>query len=111
MADVLATISSLAVQVFAVSSMAAIGLRYSVEEIIGPLRDLWAVVLALVANFVAVPILAFGILQFDDTGRVIGFKEKPKTEEELKPVRTDPAWIDAHGIQSKGRDCLANMGI
>lgn len=54
---------------------------------------------------------AFGILQFDDSGRVIGFREKPKTEEELKPVRTDPTWIDAHGIESRGRDCLANMGI
>jgi glucose-1-phosphate adenylyltransferase len=54
---------------------------------------------------------AFGILQFDDSGRVIGFREKPKTEEELGPVRTDPAWIDAHGIASRGRDCLANMGI
>ena len=54
---------------------------------------------------------AFGILQFDDTGRVIGFREKPKTEEELKPVRTDPAWIEAHGIEAHGRDCLANMGI
>ncbi len=26
-------------------------------------------------------------------------------------VRTDPAWIDARGIASRGRDCLANMGI
>jgi BASS family bile acid:Na+ symporter len=38
-------------------------LRYSVEEIVGPLRDVGAVVLALVANFVAVPIMAIGILQ------------------------------------------------
>ena len=30
------------------------------------MRDLWAVVLALVANFVAVPMLAFGILQVID---------------------------------------------
>ena len=30
---------------------------------------------------------------------------------ELAHVRTDPAWIDAHGIPSRGRDCLANMGI
>jgi bile acid:Na+ symporter, BASS family len=63
MPDVLAAISNLAVQLFAISSMASIGLRYSVDEIIGPLRDVWAVVLALVANFVAVPLLAFGILQ------------------------------------------------
>lgn len=52
-----------------------------------------------------------GIMRLDDTGRVVGFLEKPKTEEELKLVRTDPAWIDAHGLVSKGRDCLASMGI
>lgn len=52
-----------------------------------------------------------GIMRLDDTGRVVGFLEKPQTEKELEHVRTDPAWIDAHGVQSNGRDCLANMGI
>jgi glucose-1-phosphate adenylyltransferase len=50
-------------------------------------------------------------MRVDDTGRVHGFLEKPKTEDELKLVRTDPAWIDARGIKSQGRDCLASMGI
>jgi len=54
---------------------------------------------------------ALGIMRLDDSGRVVGFLEKPKTEEELQHVRTDPAWIDAHGVPSRGRDCLANMGI
>jgi len=54
---------------------------------------------------------AFGIIQFDDAGRVTGFSEKPKTEEELRPVRTSPEWFESHGIQARGRDCLANMGI
>lgn len=52
-----------------------------------------------------------GIMKLDDTGRVVGFLEKPETEEELAHVRTDPAWIDAQGIKSCGRDCLASMGI
>jgi glucose-1-phosphate adenylyltransferase len=52
-----------------------------------------------------------GIMRVDDSGRVVGFLEKPKTEEELKLVRTDPAWIDACGIASRRRDCLASMGI
>jgi glucose-1-phosphate adenylyltransferase len=52
-----------------------------------------------------------GIMKLDDTGRVVGFLEKPKTEEELAHIRTDPAWIDAQGIESRGRDCLASMGI
>ena len=52
-----------------------------------------------------------GIMRLDDTGRVDGFLEKPKNEKELGMVRTDPAWIDARGIESRGRDCLASMGI
>ena len=54
---------------------------------------------------------SFGIMRIDDTGRVQGFLEKPKTDEDLKMVHTDPAWFDAHGIPSRGRDCLASMGI
>jgi glucose-1-phosphate adenylyltransferase len=52
-----------------------------------------------------------GIMRLDETGRVVGFLEKPRSEQELKHVRTDPAWIDAQGIRSHGRDCLASMGI
>jgi glucose-1-phosphate adenylyltransferase len=54
---------------------------------------------------------ALGIMRVDDTGRVVGFLEKPKTAEEVEHVRTDPAWIDQHGVQSHGRDLLASMGI
>jgi glucose-1-phosphate adenylyltransferase len=53
----------------------------------------------------------FGIMRIDDDGRVQGFLEKPKTDQEISHVRTDPAWIDARGLQSRGRDCLASMGI
>lgn len=64
----------------------------------------------------AVPVAAadaggLGIMRLDDSGRVVGFLEKPQTEEELQHVRTDPAWIDSQGIESRGRDCLASMGI
>ena len=52
-----------------------------------------------------------GIMRLDDTGRVVGFLEKPQTPEELEHVRTDPAWIEAQGVPSRGRDCLASMGI
>lgn len=54
---------------------------------------------------------SLGIMKVDDSGRVIGFVEKPQTEALIADVRTDPAWIDAHGIPSQGRDCLANMGL
>ncbi|MEZ6070004.1 MAG: glucose-1-phosphate adenylyltransferase [Pirellulales bacterium] len=52
-----------------------------------------------------------GVMKADDTGRVTGFLEKPKTDKELDLVKMDPAWIDARGVQSKGRTCLASMGI
>jgi len=53
----------------------------------------------------------FGVMRLNDSGRVEGFLEKPQEEHEIDSVRMDPAWIDAHGIQSAGRDCLASMGI
>jgi glucose-1-phosphate adenylyltransferase len=54
----------------------------------------------------------FGIMRVDDDGRVRGFLEKPQTDKEIDDhVRTDPKWIDSRGIESKGRDCLGNMGI
>lgn len=53
----------------------------------------------------------FGIMRLDDAGRVQGFLEKPQTDKDMDIVKTDPAWIDARGIESRGRDCLASMGI
>jgi glucose-1-phosphate adenylyltransferase len=52
-----------------------------------------------------------GIMRLDDTGRVVGFLEKPESERDLELVRTDPAWIDKQGVLSEGRDYLASMGI
>jgi glucose-1-phosphate adenylyltransferase len=54
---------------------------------------------------------SFGIMRIDDSGRVQGFLEKPQTDAEMDIVRMEPSWIDARGVNSRGRDCLANMGI
>jgi glucose-1-phosphate adenylyltransferase len=54
---------------------------------------------------------ALGVMRCDDSGRVVGFLEKPKTSDEIDMVSMSPAWIDARGIPSKGRDCLASMGL
>ena len=54
---------------------------------------------------------SMGIMRVDDHGRVAGFLEKPQTDADMDIVRMDPAWIDAQGVHSKGRDCLASMGI
>jgi len=53
----------------------------------------------------------FGIMRINETGRVVGFLEKPKTPKEFDLIRSDPAWLDARGVDSRGRDCLASMGI
>jgi glucose-1-phosphate adenylyltransferase len=54
---------------------------------------------------------AFGIMRIGDDGRVHGFLEKPQTHKEMDIVKMDPAWIDARGIASRGRDLIASMGI
>jgi glucose-1-phosphate adenylyltransferase len=54
---------------------------------------------------------AMGIMRLHDDGSVAGFLEKPQTDKEMDLVRMDPAWIDARGVPSHGRDCLASMGI
>ena len=54
---------------------------------------------------------SLGIMRISDDGRVNGFLEKPQTNKEMDIVRMDPSWIDARGIDAKGRDCVASMGI
>ena len=54
---------------------------------------------------------SLGIMRLNDRGRVVGFLEKPQTKEELALVRTDHAWLKAHGMVNPEKDCLANMGI
>src|SRR5262249_18898837 len=53
----------------------------------------------------------FGITRLDDSGRVVGFLEKPQTHEQLKPVATPDHFLSQRGIQAKGRNYLASMGI
>ena len=66
MSDLPKLLSDLSVEVFAVASMASVGLRYSLGEILDPMRRFRAVAAALAANFVAVPLLAFAILHVID---------------------------------------------
>jgi glucose-1-phosphate adenylyltransferase len=52
-----------------------------------------------------------GVMRIDESGRVVGFLEKPQTDDDLAMVRMAPTWIDAHGVESRGREFLASMGI
>ena len=53
----------------------------------------------------------FGIMRIDESGRVIGFLEKPQTDEALAPLWTSPEWMKRFGISAEGRPYLASMGI
>ncbi|WP_337175159.1 glucose-1-phosphate adenylyltransferase [Paludisphaera sp.] len=52
-----------------------------------------------------------GIMRIQADGRVIDFEEKPKTQEKLNRVRTEPAWMEKLGLKAEGRPYLASMGI
>ncbi len=59
MTDLLPTLLNLTVMLFAVSSMLSVGLSYTLQAIIAPLRNLGAVARVLLANFVIVPALGY----------------------------------------------------
>lgn len=65
----LADLLNVAVMGFAVSSMALVGLTYTLSEVLGPLRSVRLIVLGLAANFVLVPawaVLVTNLLAVDD---------------------------------------------
>ena len=53
----------------------------------------------------------FGIVRVDNAGKVAGFVEKPKTDEQLEPVRMSDQWLARHGVHGTDRPYLASMGI
>ena len=54
---------------------------------------------------------SLGVMRVDDSGQVSGFVEKPQTDEAIDSVRMEPGLLKSYGIESRGRDCLASMGI
>ncbi len=52
-----------------------------------------------------------GIMRIDESGKVLGFLEKPKTDEELEHVFTGEDFIRDRGYDPQGREYLANMGV
>jgi BASS family bile acid:Na+ symporter len=61
MTEFLQTLVGISGVLFVVTSMLAMGLSLTIPQIIQPLKNLRLVVLALLANFVLVPLLAYGI--------------------------------------------------
>jgi BASS family bile acid:Na+ symporter len=63
MAEIITVITQISIVVFVVTSMLAMGLSLTIPQIIRPLKKPLLVILALVANFVLVPILAYIIIR------------------------------------------------
>ena len=61
MSETLEALAQLSVLVFVIGSMMSMGLSLTMSQIIEPLKNARLVILALVANFVLVPILAVAI--------------------------------------------------
>lgn len=59
MTEILAVLAQLSVLVFVISSMFSLGLSLTMKQIIDPLKNTKVVLIALVANFVLVPIVAY----------------------------------------------------
>ncbi len=58
MTEVIEVLANLATLIFVISSMLALGLSLTVQQILAPLKDINLVVRALLANFVLVPLVA-----------------------------------------------------
>ena len=77
MSEILTVIAQVSVLTFIISSMLAMGLSLTMKQIVEPLRNTRVVILALVANFILVPALAYLItllIPLDDdlaTGLII----------------------------------------
>src|SRR5262245_24202959 len=54
---------------------------------------------------------SLGIVRLDDVGRLVQIVEKPQNDEQLQPLRLPKEWLEGRGIERRGREYLANMGI
>jgi len=61
MTETLTAVTRLLVLLFLVSSMSGIGLGLTLSQIIAPLRNVRLIVLAVIVNFIVVPLLAVGL--------------------------------------------------
>jgi len=52
-----------------------------------------------------------GILRVADDQRVVQIHEKPQTEQHLSRLSLPAGWLEQRGLEPRGREYLANMGI
>lgn len=68
------------------------------------------------ATIASIPVTAeetagLGIMRVNEDGQVGGFLEKPKKAEDLHGFETSWDWLASQGVEAKGRNYLASMGI
>ena len=61
MSEILAVVAQVSIFTFIITSMLAMGMSLTIKQIIDPLKNVKVVLLALLANFVLVPALAYGL--------------------------------------------------
>src|SRR5690242_12313477 len=71
MREMLSRLLNIITLVFAVTSMLSLGCNYTLRQIMVPLRSVSAVTRAVVANFLLVPLFAFGILHIIPLDRAL----------------------------------------
>lgn len=85
--------------------------RMDYRHLVKTHRDSGAAVTIAVIPVSAQQASGLGLLRIDETGRVVGFVEKPQTAEQLEPIGMQSEWLARRGIRSQGRNFLASMGI
>ena len=85
--------------------------RMDFQHLIGAHRAARADVTIAVLPVDKSSVSGFGIVKVDDTGRIAGFVEKPKSDAESDPFKLPPGWLQHNGISAQGREYIANMGI
>ena len=52
-----------------------------------------------------------GIVQVDESHRLLELVEKPRREDQLDALRAPADWLQTRGLHAAGKDYLANMGL
>jgi glucose-1-phosphate adenylyltransferase len=85
--------------------------RMDFHELLEAHRQARADVTIAVLPVTAAEAAGLGMVRVDESGRVVGFVEKPQRPELLEPLRMPDEWFARRGIPVRGRHYLASMGI
>ncbi len=73
MTEILETLAMLSILVFVIGSMSSMGLSLKMDQLIAPLKSVKLVILAVLANFILIPAIAYIItliMPLDESVRI-----------------------------------------